>query len=146
MTGAKGTMKSPETTLLAVLSYSLLQNARPEKAMTLLEALNVLEPDNPATLRALAIAQVRSGKADKALRTLDKLAMAGGMDRAFHLVRAQALGAAGRPIEASVAMKTWLQMGAPVVPGAQTTRGPRAAAELRGAQAQIAPLARTAGA
>ncbi len=133
-------MKSPETTLLAVLSYSLLQNARPEKAMTLLEALNVLEPDHPGTLRALAVAQVRSGKADKALRTLDKLAMAGGMDRAFHLLRAQALGAAGRPIEASVAMKTWLQMdGSPR--GAATTTSPktRAASPTPGT-----PIGRTA--
>jgi predicted Zn-dependent protease len=112
-------MKKRETTLMAVLSYSLLQNARPEKAMTLLEALDVLDPGKPATLRALAVAQVRSGKADKALRTLDRLAMAGGMDRSFHLVRAQALTAAGRPIEASVAMKTWLQAGAPGTPPRQ---------------------------
>ncbi|MES2480721.1 MAG: tetratricopeptide repeat protein [Pseudomonadota bacterium] len=103
-------MNPAESTLLSVLSFALLQNARPEKAATLLEALEVLEPGKPRTLRALAIAQIRSGKADKALRTLDKLAMAGGADAAFHLLRAQALAAQERPMEAGVAMKTFLQM------------------------------------
>lgn len=135
-------MTNRETTLMAVLSYSLLQNARPEKAMTLLEALDVLDPGKPATLRALAVAQVRSGKADKALRTLDKLAMAGGMDRSFHLVRAQALAAAARPIEASVAMKTWLQMGEPGHAG-NAAPGARRAEATAPAMAQPS-LARTA--
>jgi predicted Zn-dependent protease len=103
-------MDQTETTLIALLAFVLLQNARPERAATLLSVLNIMEPANPRTLRSLAVAQLRSGKAEKALETLDQLAMAGGIDAAFHLLRAQALVALGRPLEAGVAMNTFIQI------------------------------------
>lgn len=103
-------MSATDTTLLAVLAHVLMQNARPDKAAALLEALDLLAPGQPTTLRALATAQVRSDKPELALETLDRLAIAGGVDAAFHLLRAQALGALDRREEAAVAMKTFLKL------------------------------------
>ena len=95
---------------LALLAYVLLQNARPEKAAVLLEALDLIEPEQPRTLRSLAVAQIRSAKPDRALETLDHLAMTGAADATFHLLRAQALQALNRPQEAASAMQNFLSM------------------------------------
>lgn len=99
-----------EHTLLALLAHVLLQNARPEKAATLLEALAVLDPEQPRTLRALAVAHIRSDKPDRALETLDHLAMTGAVDASFHLLRAQALHALGRRDEAATSMQSFLAL------------------------------------
>ncbi|HZY20499.1 MAG TPA: tetratricopeptide repeat protein [Ramlibacter sp.] len=111
-------MAESEARLLALLGYVFLQNARPDKAASVLAALDVLAGGQPRVLRGLAVAQVRSGKPHKALETLDRLAMAGGVDAAFHLLRAQALGAAQRTEEAAVAMKTYVQMRGAAAPAA----------------------------
>ena len=103
-------MDASQSTVLAVLAHALVQNGQPGRAATLLEALDVLEPGKPATLRSLAVAQIRAGKPDKALRTLDRLAMAGAGDDCFHLLRAEALVALSRPLEASMAMNAFVQM------------------------------------
>ncbi len=103
-------MDKDERSLLLVLAHVLLQNARPEKAAILLVALDVMEPDQPAVLRSLAVSLLRSGKADRALETLDRLAIAGGVDAVFHLLRAQALGALDRSSEAQVAMGAFLAL------------------------------------
>lgn len=103
-------MTSSESSLLSLLAFVLMQNARPQRAATLLSVLNIMEPANPHTLRSLAVALLRSGKADHALETLDQLAMAGGIDATFHLLRAQALVAMQRPLEAAAAMKTFQQI------------------------------------
>ena len=104
-------MMNPEgQSLLALLGYVYLQNALPDKAAVVLAALDKLAPGQRKTLCALALAQVRSGKAQRALDSLDRLAMAGGADAAFHLLRAQALHALERNEEAALAMKNYLQM------------------------------------
>lgn len=103
-------MDTNQRTALALLAFVLMQNARPAKAATLLEALDLVRPDDPGTLRALALAQVRCGQHDAALETLDRLAMAGGASAAFHLLRAQALQGAGRSADARRAMATFLRL------------------------------------
>ena len=103
-------MTSDEASFLGLLGYIYMENDRPEKAAVLFAALNQLYPDVPRTLRALAFARVQSGKAEAALDALDRLAMAGGVDAAFHLLRAQALGALGRTGEAASAMRAYLQL------------------------------------
>lgn len=103
-------MLDTEKSFLSLLGYVFLQNARPDKASVVLAALDTLEPGQPKVLVALALAQLRSGKPERSLETLDRLAMAGGVDAAFHLLRAQALSAAGHGEEAGVAMRTYLQM------------------------------------
>lgn len=103
-------MASSEKEFLQLLGYVYLQNARPDKAAVLLAALDAIEPGQSRVLLALALAQIRSNKPLRALETLDRLAMAGGAGSAFHLLRAQALGAAERGDEAGVAMATYLQL------------------------------------
>lgn len=106
-------MKSDESDVLYLLAYVLMQNARPEKAAVLLDALDTLEPGRAQTLQALATAQIRAGRAATALSTLDRLAMSGGAGALFHLLRSQALGALGRPDESAEAMRTYLQLREP---------------------------------
>jgi Flp pilus assembly protein TadD len=103
-------MTAEEQVFLALLGHVYLQNARPDKAAVLFAALDRLAPGQPKVLCALALAQVRSGKAQRALDSLDRLAMAGGVDAAFHLLRAQALSQLGRNEESQVAMRTYLQL------------------------------------
>lgn len=109
-------MTNDEQALLSLLGYVFLQNARPDKAAVALAAVDVLRPGQARVLRALALAQLRSGKPERALATLDRLAMTGGIDAAFHLLRAQALGLLERGAEATIAMQTYVAMRA--VPGA----------------------------
>ena len=98
-----------EKDFLQLLGFVYLQNARPDKAAVVLAALNAIAPGKTQVLLALALSQIRINKPVRALQTLDQLAMAGGADAAFHLLRAQALGAADRGDEAAAAMATYLQ-------------------------------------
>ncbi|MEO5671742.1 MAG: tetratricopeptide repeat protein [Ramlibacter sp.] len=103
-------MTASESDLLAVLGYVFLQNARPDKAAVVFAALDVMEPGRPQVLRSLVIAQLRCGKVTKALETLDRLAMTGGVDAAFHLLRTQAMGMSNRREEAAASMKTYIHL------------------------------------
>jgi predicted Zn-dependent protease len=114
-------MNQQEQTLLNLLGYVFLQSARPEKAAVVLAALDALAPGQAAVIRALVLAQLRSDKPERALASLDRLAMAGGVDAAFHLLRGQALVALGRPEEASVAMQNYVHMRNIGTGAAQTT-------------------------
>ena len=93
---------------LWMLGCFYLRNRRPDRAQTLFAALARLLPDDPRLARALALAQIRAGKGEHALATLDGLAMAGHLDPAFHLLRAQALDALGRTQEARAAMRAFI--------------------------------------
>lgn len=111
-------MNEDQSDFLRLMAYVFLRNGRPDKAAVLLAALDQLMPGRPAVLRALALAQVRSGKGQRALDTLDRLAMAGGVDAAFHLLRAQALTGLERREEAALAMRAYVQLRAPVAAAA----------------------------
>ncbi|WP_428000753.1 hypothetical protein [Acidovorax sp.] len=105
--------------LMDLLGYVYLQNNRPDKAAVLLAARDVLAPDHPRTLLTLALAHMRAAKPARALDTLDRLALLGAMDGAFHLVRAQALQALGRTDEAAGAMRAFIALrGAEAAPAA----------------------------
>lgn len=103
-------MTEEQVSFVELMAYVYLQNARPDKAAALLAALDALMPGRQKALCALALAQIRSAKPRQALETLDRLALAGGIDAAFHLLRAQALGLLQRRGEAFAAMQTYLQM------------------------------------
>lgn len=96
--------------LMDLLAFVYLQNGLPDKAAVLLAARNILTPDDPRTLLALALAQVRSAKPQRALNTLEQLALLGAMDAPFHLVRAQALQALDRRDEAAGAMRAFVAL------------------------------------
>ena len=53
---------------------------------------------------------MRSAKPGRALDTLDRLALQGAMDAAFHLVRAQALQALDRGDGAASAMRAYVAL------------------------------------
>ena len=97
-------------TLLDLLSYIYLENDRPEKAAVLLAALDELGLADARQRIALALAQLRAGKPDTALNTLDRVALQGGLSGAFHLVRAQTLIALGRDTEAEAAMRAYIDL------------------------------------
>jgi Flp pilus assembly protein TadD len=94
----------PEVELMDLLGYIYLRHGLPDKAAVLLAARDLLYPDDAPTLLRLALAQARAMKPQRALATLDRLALLGAMDAPFHLVRAQALQALGRAEEAAGAM------------------------------------------
>lgn len=93
-----------------MLSHFYLQHGRPEKAAALLAALDLIVPDEPSTLRGLAIAYLRSGNHRLALEVLDRLALQGEMDARFHLIRLQALAGEQRHEEAEDARRAYLEV------------------------------------
>lgn len=96
--------------LLDLLSYIYLENDRPEKAAVLLAALDELGLADARQRVSLALAQLRAGKPETALGTLDRVAMQGGLSAAFHLVRAQTLVALQRGAEAEAAMRAYIAL------------------------------------
>ena len=94
--------------LIALLSHIYLENDRPEKAAMLLNALDIFGQADTKQLTQLALAQLRAGKPESALNTLDRLAMNGRPDAAFHLVRAHTLLALSRADEAGAAMRAYV--------------------------------------
>ncbi|WP_245598145.1 tetratricopeptide repeat protein [Ottowia thiooxydans] len=98
-------ISSTQIELMDLLSYIYLRHGLPDKAAVLLAARDLLAPDNRITLLTLALAQVRASKPERALETLERLAMLGAVDAPFHLVRAQAFQALGRIGEAAGAMR-----------------------------------------
>lgn len=106
--------------LMDLLAFVYLQNGLPDKAAVLLAARNILAPEDPRTLLALALAQVRSAKPQRALATLEQLALLGGMDASFHLVRAQALQALDRRDEAAAAMRAFVALRHTAEPSPET--------------------------
>lgn len=103
-------MTGEEQSFLALLGHVFLQNSRPDKAAVLFAALDRLAPGQRKVLASLALAQIRSGKPQRALDTLERLAMAGGADAGFHLLRAQALGVLERNDEAQAAMRAYVEL------------------------------------
>lgn len=96
--------------LLSLLAYVYLENNRPEKSAVLLNALRTLGLADNRQLATLALAQLRAGKSEAALATLDLLAMQGGIDASFHLIRSQALLALERRDEAAAAMRAYVAL------------------------------------
>jgi predicted Zn-dependent protease len=101
-------MQDTERDAVALLAYFYLQNARPERAAVLYAALDAASAGDRKTLTALALAQLRAGRPDQALSTLDRMAMQGGIDLWFHLLRAQAQMALQRPKEAAASMRAFV--------------------------------------
>lgn len=96
--------------LLSLLAYVYLENNRPEKSAVLLNALRTLGLADNRQLATLALAQLRAGKSEAALSTLDLLAMQGGVDASFHLIRSQALLVLERRDEAAAAMRAYVAL------------------------------------
>lgn len=111
-----GPLGHRQAELLDLLAYIFLENDRPEKAAVLLAALQALGLADARRRVALALAQLRSGKPEAALETLERALLQGGgpgagdTGAALHLVRAQALSALNRRPEAQAAMRAYVAM------------------------------------
>lgn len=101
-------LKHEARELLSLLAYVYLENNRPEKTAVLLNALRALGLAGTRELATLALAQLRAGKAEAALSTLEALAMQGGVDAPFHLISSQTLLALERRDEAAAAMRAYV--------------------------------------
>lgn len=106
-------MPRAETTALYLLAFVMLQHARPQAAATVLEALDLIDPDQPRTLMALATALVRCDRARQALTTLERCRRAGGDMAPSELLRSQALHRLHRHAEAAAALRAFLQQRIP---------------------------------
>ncbi len=138
-------MDDAEHQAVSMLAHLLIQHARPDKAAALLEGLDALRPLEPATLRALATAQLRAGHPEDALQSLDRLAIAGHADGVFHLLQAQALRALGRRNQAAAAFRAYAQDRQQAVHGegaTAATAAAAAAASATGASAATSPASR----
>lgn len=105
-----------------VLAYIYLEHGLPDKAAVLLSARDLLAPDDARVLLTWSLALVRSGKPERGLQTLERMAMLGAMSAEFHLVRAQALQALDRQAEAASAMRAYVALAPHTTP--QTPAGP----------------------
>lgn len=106
----QSTLSEVSGVLLDLLAYIYQENDRPEKAAVLLAALEELGLADSRLRISLALAQLRSGKPDTALATLERIAMGGEITAAFHLVRAQTLVSLERDAEAAAAMRAYVDM------------------------------------
>jgi predicted Zn-dependent protease len=120
-------MTDHERQAVAMLAHLLLVHEQPARAATLLEALDALQPLESATLRALAVAQVRAGQPERALQALDQLAVAGPVDAWCHLLRSQALHALGRHVPAEQALRDYAEARHEALAGAAPTPAPQTA-------------------
>lgn len=100
--------KQEAVDLMNLLAYIYLQNGLCDKAATLLEARDIIAPDDGNALLMLAVAQVRAGKFRRALETMERLALLGKVDAMFHLLRAQALQGLEREEDAAAAMRAYV--------------------------------------
>lgn len=98
--------------LLQMLAYIYLRNNRPEKAMTLLQAIDIIDSGERQHLALLALAQQRSGQFEQALQTLARISKDvadESLDASVALIRTQALQALGRTQDAVLSMQTYVQ-------------------------------------
>lgn len=96
--------------LLDLLASVYLENGQARKAAILLETLQTLGLADARQCTMLAWAQLRAGQPERALSTLDQLALQAELHSAFHLVRAQTLVALGRRSEAQAAMQAYVTL------------------------------------
>ena len=98
-------MNNKSREFLSLLSYLYLQNGKATKAVTVLEALLVLQPDDVWASRSLAYAYVLAGEHDNCLAQLDALPRSQRSDTRMQLIRSRALWGLGRKDEAHRVIK-----------------------------------------
>lgn len=111
-----------ERDALMLLGHFFLRQQQSERALTVFAALEVLEPERVEHARCSAVAALSSGRAERALAALDRIALAGRIDPTFHLVRALALGALERSDDAQLAMRAWVDSRVELTSGAAMER------------------------
>lgn len=103
----------------------LLSQDYPNRAAVLYRALALMQPEQAAHWRGLALAHSRAGKPAEALAALDQLALRGQVDAPFYLLRARVLVDLGRLQEAQSVMKAFVER-LQVRPAPQLAKGKQA--------------------
>ena len=101
------------TQVLRVLADVYLEQDRAGEALILLRALARLAPVDTGVRRALGYACLRAGEAEEALTAVDallRLETPGADNAPILLLRAQALRALGRAVEAQDSLNRYLQL------------------------------------
>lgn len=96
-------MEPGQKEALSVLGYFFIQHGRPDKALTLFKALDVLFPDDAHVLKSLSYAYMAVGEPERALDAAARylrIDAGAGDDAAIHLIRSRALWRLGQTDEA----------------------------------------------
>lgn len=94
--------------LMRLLAHVYLHHGQPAPAAILFDALHALDPSDTHAARSLALSRLRCGQPEAALAALQPLTDAGDDAAVTHVLRAQALHAAGRWAESALAMRAYL--------------------------------------
>ena len=108
--------RTEQTEALQILADIYLDQGQTERAVTLLNALTVLDPGKESIFRALSYAFLLAGRYEEALSTTDVLLRleATMPDNApVLLIRGKALWALGRVAEAQDNLQRYLELGSP---------------------------------
>ncbi len=106
--------RTEQTEALQVLADIYLDQGQTERAVTLLNALTLLDPGSTGILRALSYAFLLAGRYEDALTTTDTLLQRETtmLDNApTRLIRGKALWALGRTAEAQENFQRYLEPG-----------------------------------
>ena len=103
-------MQSDQIKVVTLLAYFFYTQGQWERAIHLYAALELLDPQDAAPVRGLALSYAAHGRFELALAALDRLALRGAVDAPFYLLRAQVLSALQRVDEAHNAMCAYLDM------------------------------------
>lgn len=106
-------MNKTDSLAIQLLAYAYLQHGAAEKSVSLLVALDAVAPGDQKTLKALAVAQTRSGRHQDALNTLERVALSlnGQPDALAKLLTARGLAGLGRLDEAAHFASLYLSAG-----------------------------------
>lgn len=108
--------RNEQTEALRVLADIYLDQGQIDRAVTLLNALAVLAPDDAGALRALGYALLLAGRHEDALAATDALLRLDGAMPANAptlLIRGKALWALGRVAEAQDSLQRYMELGNP---------------------------------
>jgi tetratricopeptide (TPR) repeat protein len=105
----KPPMPARQSQVLALLGHFYLKQGFGQRAMAVFSALEILDPNTIAHVRANALACRRAGRLEQSLACLDRLALRGRINAPYHLLRAQVLQGLARPQEAEQSMRAYMQ-------------------------------------
>lgn len=105
----KGALDSISVETIELLAYLYLQNNRSLKTIALLQVVTDLQCATARGQATLALAQLRAGRAESAIQTLQQLKQLNSDFPIRHLILAQALCVLNRKQEAEQAMQLYIK-------------------------------------
>lgn len=103
-------MTQSATELLHSLGHIYGTHGQTKRALVLQLIAARLAPNNPGILRSVAYGFMMDGEPERALTVIERLeALEGSDNPAFHLLKARALWASGRELDARQAFRDYLE-------------------------------------